>query len=149
MWAGPEFLSISSKMKERLRQMSGAAEHVEVSRRGGWHLAREGAVLVLSRRLPARFDLSASTVLPLAGRVVGRARLAHQLRQDVWRCLRDLRGFWPVVRIERREDALRVTVGGAVEGARPPVALAEARLADLLADPAKRARWLRHAGGSA
>ena len=136
-------------MKEGLHQMPRAAGHVQGKGRDGWHLLREGSVLTLTRRVPARFDLSASTVLPLSGRVVGRARLAHQLRQDVWRCLRDLRGFWPVVRIERREDALRVTVGGAVEGARPPVALAEARLADLLADPAKRARWLRHAGGSA
>lgn len=125
--------------------MSGAAGHVEVSRRGGWHLLRDGSVLVLSRRLPARFDLSASTVLHVAGKAVGRARLAHQLRQDVWRCLRDLRGFWPVVRVERREDALHLTVGGALEGGAVPVTQAEEQLADLLADPAHRERWLRYA----
>jgi len=129
--------------------MSEAAEQAGAGRRDGWHLMREGAVLVLARRLPARFDLLARTVLPLAGRAVGRARLAHQLRQDVWRCLRDLRGFWPVVRIERSEDALHVTVGGALDGTRAPVERAEARLAALLADPRHRARWLRHAGGVA
>lgn len=136
-------------MKEGLRRMSEAAEQAGAGRRDGWHLLREGAVLVLARRLPARFDLSARTILPLAGRAVGRARLAHQLRQDVWRCLRDLRGFWPVVRIERSEDALHVTVGGALDGTRAPVERAEARLAELLADPRHRARWLRHAGGVA
>ena len=136
-------------MKEGLRRMSEAAEQAGAGRRDGWHLMREGAVLVLTRRLPARFDLSARTVLPLSGRAVGRARLAHQLRQDVWRCLRDLRGFWPVVRIERSEDALHVTVGGALDGTRAPVERAEARLAALLADPRHRARWLRHAGGVA
>lgn len=118
-------------------------------RRAGWHVARDGGVLTLSRCLPARFDLRAETVLPLGGRLVGRARLAHQIRQDVWRCLRDLRGFWPVVRIERSEDALRITAGGALEAGAAPVARAEARLADLLADPARRARWIRHAGVSA
>jgi hypothetical protein len=110
---------------------------------------REGDVLTLSRRLPVRFDIMASTVLRAAGPRISRARLAHQLRQDVWRCLRDLRGFWPAVQIVRGEGVLQVTVGGALEGARVPVAQAEARLDDLLASPAHRARWLRHAGGAA
>ena len=110
--------------------------------------------MTLSRRMPVRFDIAACTVFRATGPAFSRARLAHQLRQDVWRCLRDLRGFWPAVRIERREDALRVTVGGALDGGRAsvalaPVAQAEARLNELLASPAHRARWLRHAGGVA
>lgn len=132
--------------------MSGAAGQAGAGRRGNWHLTREGAVLVLSRRLPARFDLAADTVLPTGGRSVGRARLAHQVRQDVWRCLRDLRGFWPVVRIEQSEDALCVTAGGGLDGAAATTAsrlLAETRLAEMLADPVRRARWIRHAGGAA
>jgi hypothetical protein len=141
-------------MKGRPRQMSWAGGKTGEGRRNGWCLMREGDVLTLSRRIPVRFDIRATADLPAAGRRISRARLAHQLRQDVWRCLRDLRGFWPAVRIERREDALRVTVGGALEGAqtsvaRAPVAQAEARLDELLASPAHRARWLRHAGGAA
>ena len=118
-------------------------------RRNAWLVQREGAVLTLARRLPARFDLSASTLLPRGAARLSRARLAHQLRQDVWRLLRDLRGFCPVVRIERSEDALSVTVGGTLAHLPAPVARAEARLSDLLANPAHRARWMRHAGGAA
>lgn len=122
-------------------------------RRAGWHLRREGAVLVLTRHLPARFDLSASLRLPTApGQRIGRARLAQLVRQDVWRCLRGLRGFWPVVRIERSEDALHLTAGGALGQGQVNAALraqAEGKLAALLADPARQRRWLRHAGGAA
>ena len=129
--------------------MSGAAEQAGARRRDGWHLMRDGAVLVLARRLPARFDLSASAVWPLGGARPSRARLAHQMRQDAWRLLQGLRGFCPVVRIERSDDALRVTVGGTLAHQPAPVARAEALLSDLLADPAHLARWMRHAGGRA
>ncbi len=127
--------------------MSGAAQTVESARRGAWHVRRQGAVLLLSRRVPARFDLSVSTKLMMGGRQISRARLAHQVRQDMWRCLRGLRGFWPVVRIEQREDAMHVTAGGGLEHALPQSgqARAEGMLAAVLADPAHRARWLRHA----
>ena len=129
--------------------MSWAGARSGAGRRNSWCLMREGDVLTLSRRVPVRFDIMASADIPAGGRKLSRARLAHQLRQDVWRCLRDLRGFWPAVRVEHGNDMLRVTVGGALEGARAPVTQAEARLADLLASPAHRARWLRHAGGAA
>jgi len=128
------------------------AGHARATGRGGWHLVRDGAVVTLSRHLPARFDLSASTVLHLRGGAVGRARLAHQVRQDVWRCLRDLRGFRPVVRVERVSDSLHLTAGGALTAGVPGVALrakAQGLLNDLLSDPGRQARWLRHAGGAA
>ncbi|MFU8882389.1 MAG: hypothetical protein ACNA7Q_08470 [Rhodobacterales bacterium] len=127
--------------------MSGAAQTVERTRRGAWHLQRQGDVLVLSRRVPARFDLSASALLMTGGRRIGRARMAHQLRQDMWRCLQGVRGFWPVVRIEHREDALQVTAGGGLDNVLPQSAKsrAEGMLAAVLEDPAHQARWLRHA----
>lgn len=129
--------------------MSGAAKSVGSAGRTAWHLQRDGAVLVLSRRLPARFDLSAATVLRAGDHPVSRARLAHQIRQDVWRCLQDMRGFRPVVQITRDAvaGALHVVAGGALE-AQPGSAArgrAEALLADMLADPARQSRWLRHA----
>lgn len=127
--------------------MSGAAQSVESTRRGAWHLRRQGDVLVLSRRVPARFDLSASILLGMGGRRISRARMAHQVRQDMWRCLQGLRGFWPVVRIEHREDALQVTAGGGLDSALPQSARlrAEAALVAVLEDPVHQARWLRHA----
>ena len=136
-------------MKGWLRQMTRADGSMGAGRRNAWLVRREGAVLTLARHWPARFDLSASTLFPRGAAGLSRARLAHQLRQDAWRLLQGLRGFSPVVRIERSEDALRVTVGGTLAHLPAPVARAEARLSDLLADPAHRARWMRHAGGVA
>jgi hypothetical protein len=137
-------LSIFGKMRKGLRQMPGAVEHVQGKGRDGWHLLREGPVLTLTRRVPVRFDLSACTVLPTTGRVLGRARLAHQIRQDVWRRLQRLRGFVPAVRLEQGADGMHVTAGGALDAA-APLPWAQAALAEVLADPASRRRWMRHA----
>jgi hypothetical protein len=131
--------------------MVGVAEDARVTRQGAWHLLRDGEVLTLSRHLPARFDVSASLVLQGQGRGIGRARLAHQVRQDVWRRLRDLRGFRPVVRIARAGDSLHLTAGGALQDGVPAAALRlqiEDMLRDLLSDPTHQSRWLRHAGGA-
>ena len=112
------------------------------SDRGGWHLDKGAAGLTLSRRVPVRFDLAVETVLPR----VHALRLAHQLRQDVWRALRRQRGFAPAVRIVPDGVALRVTAGGQVDGPFPR-ARAEAALRAVLDCPANRARWCRFAGG--
>lgn len=106
-----------------------------------WHILREDGALTLARHLPARFDLLARATFPPARK----GRLAQQIRQDLWREMRDLRGFSPVVRVEEEGAGLRVTAGG--RAARPfPRAQAEARIAALLGCPAHRARWLAHAG---
>lgn len=127
--------------------MTQAAQDNGPVRQGGWHVERAGDVLVLARRWPARFDLAVDAVFAGVGQGGSRARLAHQVRQDAWRCLRHLRGFWPAVRILRRADDLLVTVGGGLDhkGA-AQIGRAEALLDELLDDAARRARWLRHAG---
>ncbi len=104
----------------------------------GWHILRDGAALTLARRVPVRFDLAVRTHLAADRRL----RAAQQVRQDVWRALKSLRGFSPVVRVERVEHGLAVTAGGQVDG---PFARdsAEARIADVLEDPVNRARWVR------
>jgi len=105
--------------------------------RDRWYLIREeDGALTLARRLPVRFDLAVEGRLPEAPR----ARVAHRLRQDMWRALRHLRGFAPVVRVWRVPGGLRVRAGGAVAG--PVVqAAAEARIAALFEDSARVARW--------
>jgi len=110
-------------------------------RRTGWHIIEEAGTLTLARRVPVRFDLGVCRVLP----VVNRLRLAHQVRQDMWRVLKRVKGFAPAVQIETRDGQLVVTAGGQVDG---PVARAwaEARIADVLDDPVNRARWIRWAG---
>ena len=98
--------------------------------------------MTVTRRLPLRWDVAAETALSHAGRL----RVAHQVRQDLWRALRGLRGFAPAVRVAHAGAGLAVRAGGRVAG---PLdrAFVEARIADLLADPAARARWLACAQG--
>ncbi len=96
--------------------------------------------MTLCRQLPPRFDVAAAADLPLADPV----RLAHQVRQDMWRAMQNVRGFSPVVRIETLTDGVRITAGGRVMGCAAPV-LAE-RVAEVLSSDANRRRWLRHAG---
>ncbi|WP_299848530.1 hypothetical protein [uncultured Roseovarius sp.] len=106
--------------------------------RDRWHILRDETALTLARRVPVRFDLSATTQLPEGSRL----KVAQQVRQDIWRALRNLRGFAPVVRVERVISGLEVTAGGQVAGVFPR-AEAEARIAGVLNDPRNRARWTR------
>lgn len=103
-------------------------------------MLHEDGAYILTRRLPAQFDVSAQTHL-----VGGSIRiLASQIRQDLWRGLKTLRGFSPVVRIEQCKGGLLVTAGGQVAQKRFARAEIETQIATLLSDPAKRARWIRH-----
>ncbi len=114
--------------------------------RGHWHMVRIADGGVVLARGPARFDVSATTRLALgpSGGASGApsGQTARQVRPG--RALRHLRGFRPVVAVTPVAGGLEVVAGGAVEGALPPNAAA--RIADVLEDPANRARWLAHAG---
>ncbi|WP_019295691.1 MULTISPECIES: hypothetical protein [unclassified Leisingera] len=104
-----------------------------------WYVSHLNEKLTLSRRLPARFDVAAETVLPAADPL----RLAHQIRQDMWRKLQSLRGFSPVVEITSAGQGMRVRAGGQVMGRVP--ANTAAQITEVLEDPGARARWIRHA----
>ncbi|MHC0053864.1 hypothetical protein [Actibacterium sp. D379-3] len=106
-----------------------------------WHIIREDGALTLARHLPPRFDVAAETVLPLARK----GRLAQQIRQDLWRALRRLRGFTPVVRIEEDGARLLVRAGGAIHARTFPRTRTQAAIAAVLDCPANRARWLANA----
>jgi hypothetical protein len=108
--------------------------------RDHWHLLRETGAVTLTRRLPARFDLAAEARFPDLRKAV----LAHEIRKDLWRMLRDLRGFAPVVRVAEAAGGLTVRAGGRIAGG-PPGPATEARIAGLLTDPARRRRWIAHA----
>lgn len=73
-----------------------------------WYEHDEGKTYVLSRHLPPRFDISACAKFPL----LRKSRLAHQVRQDVWRALQGVRGFSPVIRIDTFSDHMVLTAGG-------------------------------------
>lgn len=111
--------------------------------RKNWHMTQEGDALIVARSLPARFDFAATSVIA-GGAGLRRGRIARQVRQDMWRALQSLRGFMPAVSVRPVGDDLEVTAGGAVAGAFPK-AHCEAQVAALLADPVRRARWVRFA----
>lgn len=101
--------------------------------------------LCLARAL--RTDIAAETFLPAPEArdpVRFRRALAHQLRQDLWRALRRVRGFAPVIELTETPKGLRLSAGGALLAGRAPAGT-EARIAALIEDPAHRARWLAHA----
>ncbi|MEM7073840.1 MAG: hypothetical protein AAGA28_01830 [Pseudomonadota bacterium] len=103
----------------------------------GWHLDRQEGRVLLSRRRPARFDVCASTSLPPMRLVP----LVHMVRQDIWRALRQLRGFAPVVAACAKEGGVVLHAGGQVAG-RPARGAVEDMLRDVLEDGRNRARWL-------
>lgn len=105
-----------------------------------WHILTEDGALTMARRVPVRFDLRVSTQLEGGDKL----RLARQVRQDVWRALRDLRGFAPAVRVEDCGEGVQITAGGQVDG-RCPHAAARSRIGAVLEDPGNRARWVRWA----
>lgn len=95
--------------------------------------------MTLARQIPVRIDVCVDAMLPAADPL----RLAHQIRQDLWRAVQRVRGFSPVVQVEDHGAEVKVTAGGRVAG-RVPANL-RAQIAAVLDDEVKRRRWLRHA----
>jgi hypothetical protein len=109
-------------------------------RRNGWHITQDDTSYTLSRQWPPRFDVQAQARFP----VMRKSRLARHIRQDLWRALKGLRGFAPVIQIHSSESQLHVTAGGQVQGA-VPHGLSE-QIQSVLDCPKRRARWEKWAG---
>lgn len=107
-----------------------------------WHIVKDGqGGVTVSRKLPARFDFAVEATVPACNAVL----LAQQVRQDMWRALQGLRGFLPVVEIVKDGNQCRIRAGGSVNGPLPLVHV-QGLLLQILHDPARRARWIMHAG---
>ena len=104
-----------------------------------WHILRDGDALTLARHVPARFDFVVRTTLGPGNPL----RLAHQIRQDLWRALQSMRGFSPVVELRPTEAGWDVRVGGRASGQVSAAHLRTAR--DVLENDRFRARWMRNA----
>lgn len=105
-------------------------------------MRRTAGSLVLARRWPPRFDAVAEATFP----PVRRSVLAHEIRKDLWRLFRQVKGLTPVVEVTDVADGLRVRAGARIEAATRTPAVCSGRIADLLGDPAIRSRWIAHAG---
>lgn len=103
-----------------------------------WIIDQSETHLLVTRRKPVRWDVEARTEFPPAHAL----RLAHQIRQDMWRELQKIKGFCPAVEIEYG-DQLKVRAGGRV--ARHVHPKANEWVEDLLNNPLNRRRWLAYA----
>lgn len=108
--------------------------------RNRWHIDIDGDRLTLSRAGRDRFDFVVETSLPNTSR----HRVAHQIRQDMWRALQSLRGFSPLIEVTRTEVGLSVKAGGQVNG-NFPRELAIEIVENLVSNSKNRARWERYA----
>ncbi len=108
-----------------------------------WYTLRDeqgdAQIVTVARQLPARFDVAVKTVLTRAEPT----RVAHQIRQDMWRALQNLRGFSPVVQVHLRDGVIEVTAGGRLP--KPISSRVEQKIRDVLENPKNQERWLRHA----
>jgi hypothetical protein len=107
-----------------------------------WHLKRDAGRSILYRQPPPRFDISAEVFL-ICSCSVSQGRLAHQVRQDLWRALQNQRGFCPVVEVEQAGTTLRIRAGGRLPA--PIAPNMSDRILAVLEDPQKQMRWIRHA----
>jgi len=113
--------------------------------RNRWHWEARENGLTLSRHWPPRMDLRGCADLAVPQHVpLSLRRLAQQVRQDLWRRLRCLRGFSPVVTLERESAILRICAGGVASRPLPPDT--ESEIITLLSDPVCNERWIRCAG---
>ena len=95
---------------------------------------------LLSKRLPVVFDIYAQTVFPICRM----DRLARQVRQDMWRALRRVRGFLPAVEATKTQDGLLLRAGGQLLCSAPKARMIES-IEELLNSAEYRQRWLRYA----
>ncbi|MEM6624356.1 MAG: hypothetical protein AAF674_19195 [Pseudomonadota bacterium] len=116
-----------------------------------WSLTHDaGRTHLVARGIPDRWDIWAAAVWtadlpadPLSPQV--RARLAHQIRQDIWRAAQRVRGFVPRVTLEQTDGHLTIRAGGTITTDTPcPAGLTDA-LAAILQNDKNRRRWMTHA----
>lgn len=104
-----------------------------------WHILRDGARVTLARQVPVRFDFAVTAALGPGDPV----KLAQQIRQDLWRALKHLRGFSPAVELTPADQGWAVRAGGRVMG--PVSARDRAKAQAVLHSRANQARWARFA----
>ena len=76
-----------------------------------WAIEQSDTHVLVTRRKPVRWDISAKVEFPPCHPL----RLAHQIRQDMFRDLQKIKGFCPAVEITL-SDPFIVKAGGEYRG---------------------------------
>jgi len=103
-----------------------------------WIIEQSDESVLVTRRKPVRWDIEARAEFPRCHGL----RLAHQIRQDMWRELKRIKGFCPAVEVTFG-DTFQVRAGGRV--ARYVHPNASRWVEDLLTSDIHRRRWLAYA----
>ncbi|MEM9062572.1 MAG: hypothetical protein AAGD13_19100 [Pseudomonadota bacterium] len=111
-----------------------------------WRITSNENCVTLHAELYAPiFNVAVERTLPTPMPFKGLRRLAHQIRQDVWRVCRSTRGFVPVVQVSTDRQQTVIRAGGTLltrSGHRANLAEQIARVLDRAEN---RARWIAHA----
>ena len=102
-----------------------------------WIIEKTDDSVLVTRRKPVRWDVEATATFPKCHAL----RLAHQIRQDMWRELQKIKGFCPAVEVTLG-DTFHVRAGGRV--ARHVHPYANKWVEDLLTSDMHRRRWLAY-----
>ena len=103
-----------------------------------WLIDQSDTHVLVTRRKPVRWDVEASVSFSPCHPL----RLAHQVRQDLWRELQKIKGFCPAVEIELG-DTFTIRAGGRILRHVPPGT--NDRILALLNNGINRRRWLAYA----
>ena len=111
-----------------------------------WTLAHSGETTLLHRTgHPVHWSLAVARTLAGSLRRNHRIRLAHQIRQDIWRACRDVRGFLPLVEVSTSGTETVIRAGGSLMTRSGHVPTLETRIARVLDCADNIARWQKHA----
>jgi hypothetical protein len=113
---------------------------------GTWRIEESDGACLLAAGPARRFDIAAEAAWPASGDPgpAFRRALARQVRQDVWRALRRLPGFRPVVEVRTCGGTVRLRAGGEVAGGRVP-GNAATLVREVIECGPNRTRWIAEA----
>ena len=111
-----------------------------------WALVVAGETVLLHRAgHPPVWAVQTSRRWALGLTAKQRIRIAHQVRQDIWRTCRGVRGFLPMVEVSTSGDETVIRAGGSLMTRSGYVPTLEMKVARVLDCADNIARWQRHA----
>ena len=111
-----------------------------------WTVVEQQDFLLLHRTGPApEWVVEVSRTLNWPSSPGQRLRVAHQVRQDIWRACRSTRGFVPVVQVSTDGHQTVIRAGGSLTTRSGHIPAIEARIAAVLDSENNRRRWRAYA----